>query len=176
MAGPIVVPLDRSFPLFITDPKDDVSKHVGMLLVYVDGSRCWLRKIGNAHVMRSGRLGLDATTYDTHFAGHRGTIRVQQGPRSHEVPFERFEAHRTEKDYGHGRQYFLAFGYWTTKGPPPKEPPKPVEPVFVAPPTKVDFNTHEPCRHCKATGFEPRTKKPCIDCRGAKFKEIARGE
>lgn len=171
-----VVALERDLPLFITDPKDGVNKHVGKLLIYVDGSRVWLRRIGNEHVMRSGRLGIDATTYDTHFAGRQGTIRVTQGPRTHETTFANFEEHRTERDYGHGRQYFLAFGYWRTTGPPPEPPKAPPPPVWEKPPEKVSFDTHVPCRHCKATGIEPRSKgKPCFDCRGAKFKEIPHG-
>ena len=118
---------NTEFPLFAVDPKDGRRKMIGTKQVYDEGV-VWYKKLEREHVMRLGSLGFDAATYDTQFAGSPGSIRASFDDNIYVVDFSTFEAHRTEQDYGHGRQYFLALNYWT------KEPTTTVSPVRGAPP------------------------------------------
>lgn len=109
-------------PLFITDPKDDVRKNVGVLQHNDDGSVTWYKRISPEHVMRLGAFGFDAITYDTHFRGKSGRIRLErvrpdgtvQNVYTAELAI--FDKKARGNDYGHGRQYFLPFSHWTTEG------------------------------------------------------------
>lgn len=145
------------FPLFIVDPADQSRKFVGQKQVRDDGTYVWYRRISSDHVMRSGSLGVDAMTYDTQFAGKPGKFRVEFGTTIYEADFAVFEQLRKEKDMGHGRQYFLAFAYWTTETTVPTvKASKPKE--------KLVFGVHAPCSHCK--GKSAKTVAACIHCGG----------
>ena len=144
--------------LFITDPADGKQKHVGTKQVNDDGTLVWFRRLSSDHVMRSGSFGLDAMTYDTHFKGKKGKFRIAIGGATFECDFFKFDLNRTEKDLGHGRQYFLSFSYWT-------------EDVIVATvsplratPTKLVFGTHISCSKCH--GKSAKAVADCEKCGG----------
>ena len=140
-------------PLFIVDPADGARKYVGSKQVHDDGTFIWFRRLTNEHVMRSGSFGVDAMTYETHFAGHPGALRVEYGDTVYVAPFEVFERLRREKDHGHGRQYFLAFAYWQVEAK--EQPKKPGKPLV--------FGETVLCSHCKR---KRRPDPDCLECRG----------
>lgn len=123
-------------PLFIDDPSGG-RRMVGEA-VQENGVLWWVKGgVRDTHVMRSGKFGFDAATWDTHFSpalvGRRTGIRVRLASGiTYEVDGEAFEAHATTGDYGHGRQYFLAFTYWNraagSDASPDPAPPEPDEP------------------------------------------------
>ena len=162
-------------PLFITDPADGVHKNVGTLQRYEDGSICWYKRIAPEHVMRLGSFGFDSVTYDMHFRGKTGTVRLERVrldgsiANIYFVELDIFDKKSKANDYGHGRQYFLPFSYWTTDGDikatrdPKREPEAPVEvkrivfgDVIVCPVCKAqrrDVTKH--CKVCRGTGIVP---------------------
>jgi hypothetical protein len=145
--------------LFITDPADGKKKFVGSKQMKDDGTLVWFRRINSEHVMRSGTFGVDAMTYDMHFAGKQGKFRVSLGDLIYECPFDVFEAHRTSKDHGHGNQYFLAFSYWVTDHVVPT-----VSPVRKTTAPKLVFGMHRPCGTCAGKSIKKQAE--CQNCGG----------
>jgi hypothetical protein len=169
--------LTDEVPLFVVDPKDSARKNVGTLQTYDDGSICWYKRIAPEHVMRLGSFGFDSITYDTHFRGKNGTIKLERVRPDGTVQnvyiteLAIFDKKAKANDYGHGRQYFLPFSFWTADGDikatrdPKREPAAPVEmgrivfgSVIVCPGCKAvrrDVTKH--CKVCRGTGIVPNT-------------------
>jgi hypothetical protein len=148
-------------PLFIVDPHDNSRKMVGSKQVQDDGSLVWFRRLGNEHVMRAGSFGVDATTYDVQFQGHPGKLKVVvAGTTIFEVDFPTFETNRTERDLGHGRQYFLEFRFWAQSTVEAK-----VSPLRAAP--KLVFGQTVRCPRCKGKG------KSCAHCGGRGYVDAS---
>lgn len=144
--------------LSIEDPADGKQKHVGSKQLHDDGTLVWFRRISNEHVMRTGSFGVDAMTYDMHFAGKKGNLRVAYSGQTFDAPFDLFEKHRSTKDMGHGRQYFLAFAYWTEDVVAAT-----VSPIKATNP-KLVFGKHIPCPHC--TSKSAKVQRECTRCGG----------
>lgn len=146
------------FPLFITDPSDGSRRMVGTMQTGPDGSVCWFRRITAEHVMREGTFGFDASTFDAHFAGRAGTLKLQKGPLTYTVDIQTFEQYRKEKDHGHGRQYFLAFQYWKVEG----QTVRPERQSQDEPPKRLVFGEHIICPRCHGTSRRAK----CVYCNG----------
>lgn len=151
------------YSLFITDPADSQRKYVGSKQVRDDGSVVWFRRVGVSHVMRIGQFGLDASTYDTQFAGRNGLLRIQQGDITWEVDLATFERLRSEKDYGHGRQYFLDFSHWQShNATSPLRNAEPPTPLYA--PRQIVFGETMQCQSC--VDRTVNGKKKCSACGG----------
>lgn len=102
--------------LFVDTPQG--RRFIGKRLVLGDRSVVWLRELKQEHVMRSGHLAFDATTFDTLFRGHEGFILCRVNGVEFTATHEVVAEHATAKDKGHLRQYHLAFRHWTREGEP----------------------------------------------------------
>lgn len=105
-------------PLFVDLPAG--RKFIGKRIVLNDGQVVWLRELKQEHVMRSGRLGFDAMTYDTQFAGRRGYVLARlPGDIEYRATHDIIGAHATRHAYStNGLQVFLGFRWWSRNGEP----------------------------------------------------------
>jgi hypothetical protein len=153
-------------PLFIDDPADG-RRNIGTQQINDDGTVVWFKRIDSNHVMRLGSLGFDAMTYDLHFRGKKGMVKVVRTLKdtgtvaTYSVDLAVFDKKAKAQDYGHGRQYFLSFSSWTID----EGGMKPVrEEKSEKPPRPIVFGEVVICRACNASRRDVTEK--CKACGG----------